>query len=84
MAPPWVGTGAATSSFLMVAVAVARDRVAPLELVSATVKVSSGSTAVSPVTLTVTVWAVTPGAKVSVPELAVKSVPAVAVPLAVE
>ncbi len=72
-----------TSSLVMVPVAVPREMVAPVGLDSATVKVSVGSTAVSPVTLTVMVWEVTPAAKVRVPVALVKSAPAVAVPLAV-
>ncbi len=74
----------ATSSLVMVPVAVPREMVAPVGLDSATVKVSVGSTAVSPMTLTVTVCEVTPpGLNVRVPVLPVKSAPAVAVPLAV-
>ena len=60
-----------TSSLVSVAVAVARVRVAPLGLVSVTVKVSLGSTTVSPRTLTATVWEVVPAAKVRVPVAAV-------------
>lgn len=75
-------TGAA-SSFLIVPVAVALPRFAPLGFDSVTVKVSSGSTVVSPRALTVICWLVTPGENVSVPDAAVKSDPAVAVPLPV-
>ena len=56
------------SSLRMVPVATARDSVAPVGFDSVTVKVSSGSTAVSPVTATVMVLEVSPAAKVSVPE----------------
>ena len=45
--------------------------------------VSSSSSTVSPCTATVMVVLVSPGANVSVPPTAVKSLPAVAVPLAV-
>ena len=61
----------ATSSLVMVAVAVALETVAPVGLERVTVKVSLGSTVVSPVTLTATVWRVTPAANVTVPEVAV-------------
>ena len=57
--------------------------VAPDGLDNVTVNVSLGSTVVSPVTATLTVCEITPGAKVIVPEPAVKSWPAVAVPLEV-
>ena len=69
------------SSVVIVPVAVARAMVAPDGLDNVTVSVSVGSTVASPVTATVTVCEITPGAKVSVPEAAVKSCPAVAVPL---
>src|SRR5262245_1697491 len=50
---------------------------------SVTVNVSVDSIVVSPVTGTVMVCEVTPAAKVSVPEVVVKSLPAVALPFAV-
>ena len=55
------------SSLRMVPVAVAVARVALAGADSATVKVSADSTALSPVTATLTCWEVTPGAKVRVP-----------------
>ena len=73
----------AVSSLVMVPVAVAVPSVAPVGADSVTVRVSVGSTVVSPVTATLTCWESTPGAKVMVPDVAVKSAPAVAVPLAV-
>ena len=66
-----VGAVLLASSLVMVPVAVAVPSVAPLGLVSFTVKVSFGSTTASPVTATLTVCEVTPGAKVKVPEVAV-------------
>ena len=66
--PPVAG---AMSSVMIVAVAVARARVAPDGVDNVTVNVSVGSTVASPVTATVTVCEITPGAKVSVPEPAV-------------
>ena len=52
----------------MVPVAVVRDSLAPDGFDSVTVNVSSDSTAVSPITPTLTVWEVCPAAKVTVPE----------------
>ena len=66
-----VGSVGATSSLVMVPVAVAVPRAAPDGFASFTVSVSSDSTAVSPVTETFNFWEVTPGAKVRVPEAAV-------------
>ena len=66
-----------------VPVAVAVVMVAPEGLDSVTVKVSLASTAVSARMGTLICWEITPGAKVSVPVVAVKSDPAVAVPLVV-
>ena len=64
--------GAVTpSSLVMVPVALAWASVAPVGLVRVTVKVSLGSTTVSPRTLTATVWEVVPAAKVRVPVAAV-------------
>ena len=71
LATETVGAVTATSSLVMVPVAVAVPRVAPTGLVRVTVKASVGSAVVSPVTATATVWVVTPGAKVRVPVLAV-------------
>ena len=63
------------SSLVIVPVAVAvvapLAKVAPVGLDSVTVRVSLGSTAVSPRAATVRFWVVTPGAKVRVPEVAV-------------
>ena len=55
----------------MVPVAVPVARVAPVGLVRVTLRVSVGSTVVSPVTATVSCWLVTPGVKVRVPAVAV-------------
>ena len=66
-------------SSVMVPRPVASAIVALVALVRSTVKVSEPSKVVSSVTLTVTVWDVTPAAKVSVPVALVKSVPSVAV-----
>ena len=57
------------SSLLMVPVLVAVPRLAPDGLDSATVRVSLGSTVVSPVTATLICWETTPGANVRVPEV---------------
>ena len=74
----------ATSSLVIVTVAAAGDpRVAPDGDDSVTVKVSLASTRVSPITGTLTTMLVVPAGKDSVPEVAVKSVPEVAVPAAV-
>ena len=51
---------------------------------SATVIVSADSTALSSVVVTLNVWLVCPAGIVSVPEVAVKSLPDAAVPLDVE
>ena len=59
------------SSLVTDAVAVAVPRAAPEGLASDTVKVSSGSTTVSPATATFSFCDMTPGAKVSVPDAAV-------------
>ncbi|GJE61127.1 hypothetical protein MPOCJGCO_3248 [Methylobacterium trifolii] len=65
----WVGGGGgATSSFWIVPVAVAVVIVPKFGPDRVTEKPSFGSTAVSPATSTVTVWLVTPWAKVSVPD----------------
>ena len=64
-------TGDVMSSVRMVPIAAARASVAPDGLDSVTVNVSIGSTAVSPMTATLTVCETTPGAKVIVPEPAV-------------
>ena len=61
----------ATSSLPMVPVALAEPTVAPVGADRVRFRVSSDSATVSPVTETLTVWEVTPGAKVSVPEAAV-------------
>ena len=61
----------AVSSLTIVPVADAVAIVAPDALDSETVRVSSGSTAVSPATTTPTCCEVTPGAKLSVPDAAV-------------
>ncbi len=58
---------ATASSSVMVAVATARERVAPEGLERVTVRVSAVSTVVSPLTATTMVWEVTPGVKVRVP-----------------
>ena len=75
-----VGGGAAVSTSVIVPVAVVRAIVAPLAEDSATEKVSFASATVSRVTLIVTVFEVSPAAKVREPEAAAKSVPLVAVP----
>ena len=67
VAPVW----GVMSSVRIVPIAVARAIVAPDGLDNVTVNVSVGSTVASPVTATVTVCEITPGAKVSVPEPAV-------------
>src|SRR4051812_48932345 len=77
-----VGPGA-TSSFRMVPTPCAVPSSALVGFVRFTRNVSSGSDVVSPFTRTVIVCAVTPGAKVRVPLVAVKSLPPVAVPSAV-
>ena len=61
----------AMSSVKIVPVAVAPAMVTPDGADNVTVKVSLGSTAVSPMMPTCTVWEVTPGAKVMVPDSAV-------------
>ena len=58
------------SSLLMVPVALALPRIALTGFDSVTVKVSFGSTRVSPFTCTVTVWEVSPAANVRSPETA--------------
>ena len=65
-----VGRTGAVSSFTMVPVAVVREIVAPDGLDNFTVNFSFDSTVVSPITPTVTDFAVSPAANVSVPELA--------------
>ncbi len=62
---------AGKSSLVMVPRPWGSARVAPLPPLRVTVKVSSFSMAVSPVTLTARVLLVSPAAKVSVPEAAV-------------
>ena len=52
----------------MVPLAAAAAMVAPLGLLSVTVKASSSSTTVSPLTCTVMVWLVSTAAKATVPE----------------
>ena len=71
------------SSSTIVAVPVAAPRSAFTGAASVTVKVSSFSSLVSFTTVTGTVSLTSPGANVTVPVAAVKSVPAVAVPAAV-
>ena len=63
--------GGATSSLVMVPIAMRSDRVTPEGFDKVTMKVSLGSATVSPRTPTVTVFEVWPAAKVSVPEAAV-------------
>ena len=63
--------GTDRSSLVIVAVDVAVPRVASDGADSVTVNVSSGSTATSPSTVTLTCWEVCPAAKVTVPEAAV-------------
>ena len=66
------GVGAATTSSLrIVPIAVARAMVRPDGADRFTLNFSFGSIAVSPRMPTCTVWVVTPGAKVMVPEEAV-------------
>ena len=60
--------GGGTSSLRMVPLAAPLTMVAPLGLLRVTVKPSSGSTRVSPLTCTVMVWLLSPAAKVTVPE----------------
>ena len=62
------GWFSSTSSLLIVPLAVAVAMVAPLGLARVTVKPSSFSTRVSPLTWTVMVWLVSPAAKVTMPE----------------
>ena len=57
-----------TSSLRMVPLAAPVAMVAPVGLLSVTVKASSSSTTVSPLTWTVIVWLLSPAAKVTVPE----------------
>ena len=64
-------TTTATSSLVMVPIAVPLAMVTPDGADNVTVNVSLGSTAVSPRMPTCTVWMVTPGAKVMVPASAV-------------
>ena len=64
--------------------AVAWASVAPFGAESASENVSLDSVVASPITGTLTSAFVTPGAKVTVPLVAVKSIPATAVPSAVE
>jgi hypothetical protein len=72
------------SSLVIVTVAVdGVPSVAPLGADSATVNVSLGSTTVSPIIGTLIVLLVCPAVNVRVPEVAVKSMPDVAVPGAV-
>ncbi len=69
LAAAMVRVGAATSSLLIVPVAVAVVMVAPLvALERVTVKFSFGSNVVSPWTLTVITLLVSPGAKLTVPD----------------
>ena len=76
-AAPWVGlsavtVGAGRSSLTIVPTPWASVIVAlPVAFERFTLNVSFGSTVVSPLTCTVTVCEVTPGAKVTVPEFAV-------------
>ena len=77
------GNAPAIVESVMVPVAVAVVMVAPEGLDSVTAKVSLGSTIVSRRMGTLICWEITPGAKVKVPVVAVKSDPAVAVPLVV-
>ena len=72
------------SSFVTVPVPVARRSVTPCGLVRFTLNASFGSTVRSPLTGMVTIAEVTPAGMVRIPDLDVKSVPAVAVPEAVE
>ena len=66
-----IDTVGATSSLVMVPVALASDRVAPEGFDKVTVTVSPGSTVVSPRTPMLIVCETWPAAKVSVPEVAV-------------
>ena len=76
--PIWI-RGASSSSVIVPTPKLPRI-VAALAFERSSVKVSSiPSSSASPVTVTVTVWDVTPGSNVSVPEAASKSVPATAV-----
>ena len=70
----------ATSSSLIVPVAVALPSVAFAGLDNVSVKVSSSSSTESSVVATLTIFEVSFATNVSVPECAVKSVPLVAVP----
>ncbi len=67
------------SSSVIVPVPTAAPSVALVGLVSVTVNVSLASSSRSPFTSTVTVWLVSPGANVSVPDAAAKSAPEAAV-----
>ena len=66
-----LGSTGAASSLVIVPVAVARPMVAPDGFDSVRVKVSVGSTAVSPWTAMVMTWDTCPAANVTVPVLAV-------------
>src|SRR5438270_519794 len=69
--PPPLGGGggeAPVSSLTMVPLALAVPMVAPVAFDSVTVKPSSGSTVVSPLTLTVMIFELSPDAKLTLPE----------------
>ena len=72
--------GVSSSSFRMVPMAVPSAMVAPDGLERVTVKVSSASSTVSARMSTWIILEVSPGAKVTVPDVAVKSTPDCAVP----
>ena len=65
------GGGASSSTIVPVAAKLTSNTLSPSQAVHFMVRVSSPSSSVSPVTLTSTVFEVSPGAKVSVPLVAV-------------
>src|SRR5436189_277142 len=78
-----LSAGSTTSSLTMVPAPCASVMVAFVGPLKLTTNVSSGSTVVSPLTVTAIGCVLTPGANVSVPLIPTKSLPLAAVPLAV-